>query len=635
MFHHDLQHMGRSPYTGPSIPNEKWSFATGGSIVTSSPSIVADGTIYIGGSGKKLHAINPDGTEKWSFLTGNSILSSPAIAADGTIYIGFNDNNLYAINPDGSLKWSFATAGVIGSAPAIGDDGTIYVGSNNNLYAINPDGTLKWSFLTDFIQASSPGIGADGTIYVAGNGYLYAINPDGTLKWSFATGAGIWHSSPAIAADGTLKWSFATGGLMSSSPALGTYGTVYVGSKGDNLYAINPDGTLKWSFTTGGSIVSSPAIGADGTIYVGSRDTNLYAINPDGTLKWSSYTGDQLSLSSPAIAADGTLYVGSGDSNLYAFNPDGTLKWGFTTGTPVASSPAIGADGTIYMGTGIEVNGRLLAINPDGTLKWSFFMGPAVWGSPAIAADGTIYVGSFDYKLYAIEQQPTTVVVASGSAEPGQTALLDVTVQYIADPDGLGAYDLRVDFTPGVLDILSIQGGDPPFNNSPIQGIFNAQGFAVFNFLQVSQAPGPTGDIVVARIEVQATGNVEDSTPLDLSISSLVDVNGDPIAAVDLDGAFDVIGTPDINVAPLLLSEILDQDSMVVTPLTIGNGGNADLTWSLAENPAAPWLSEAPTGGTLPPAVGVIVDVTFDSTGLLSGIYNTILDITRTTPSTP
>ena len=52
------------------------------------------------------------------------------------------------------------------------------------------------------------------------------------------------------------------------------------------------EGTLKWSFKTGGMVRSSPAIGSDGTIYVGSDDYKLYAINPDGTEKWSFKAGD-------------------------------------------------------------------------------------------------------------------------------------------------------------------------------------------------------------------------------------------------------------------------------------------------------------------------------------------------------
>ncbi|MAE32472.1 MAG: hypothetical protein CMO43_12940, partial [Verrucomicrobiales bacterium] len=76
----------------------------------------------------------------------------------------------------------------------------------------------------------------------------------------------------------------------------------------------------KWAFKTGGSVYSSPAIGSDGTIYVGSTDNNLYAINPRGRKKWAFKTGDWV-FSSPAIGSDGTIYVGSTDNNLYAINP--------------------------------------------------------------------------------------------------------------------------------------------------------------------------------------------------------------------------------------------------------------------------------------------------------------------------
>ena len=39
--------------------------------------------------------------------------------------------------------------------------------------------------------------------------------------------------------------------------------------------------TVLWEFKTGGCVSSSPAIGPDGTVYVGSRDNKLYAIKTD------------------------------------------------------------------------------------------------------------------------------------------------------------------------------------------------------------------------------------------------------------------------------------------------------------------------------------------------------------------
>ena len=55
------------------------------------------------------------------------------------------------------------------------------------------EGTLKWKFKTKYRSPveSSPAIGSDGTVYVGSyDGYLYAIKPDGTLKWKFNNGGG-------------------------------------------------------------------------------------------------------------------------------------------------------------------------------------------------------------------------------------------------------------------------------------------------------------------------------------------------------------------------------------------------------------------------------------------------------------
>jgi len=65
-----------------------------------------------------------------------------------------------------------------------------------------------------------------------------------------------------------------------SSPAIGSDGTVYVGSYDSKLYALSGKSGVKlWEFETGGRVSSSPAIGSDGTVYVGSDDKKLYALN--------------------------------------------------------------------------------------------------------------------------------------------------------------------------------------------------------------------------------------------------------------------------------------------------------------------------------------------------------------------
>ncbi len=327
MFRHDPLHTGRSPFTGPQVPEMVWRYGTG-DWVYSSPAIDTDGTVYFGSHDNYFYAVRHDGSLKWRFKMSGKVYSSPAISSDGTVYVGCNDQWLYAINSDGSLDWKFATGGRIRSCPVIGQNGYIYFGSaDSHFYALDSEGNLKWSYDVAGNIFSSPAIAEDGTVYVGcDRQYLYAFYPNGSLKWRYSTLQG-----------------------MNSSPAIGSGGTIYIGTGWGDLHAVNPDGTLKWKYQTNGSIISSPAIGSDGTVYFGSTDNQFYAVNPDGTLKWEYPTGGQI-YSSPAIGSDGTIYAGSLDEYLYAFNPDGSRKWRYKAGG-IYSSPAIGMDGLIFFGS--------------------------------------------------------------------------------------------------------------------------------------------------------------------------------------------------------------------------------------------------------------------------------------------
>jgi len=208
--------------------------------------------------------------------------------------------------------------------------------------------------------------------------YSYSWNTTGYNNGSYTIEVIAYDTDGQTASDQHMaivsnhKWEFLTAGYVESSPAIGSDGTIYVGSWDNKLYAINPDGTKKWEFLTGGYVNPSPTIGSDGTIYIGSNDDKLYAINPDGTKKWEFLIGRDVN-SSPAIGSDGTIYIGSYDNKLYAINSDGTKKWEFSTDGNVNSSPAIGSDGTIYVGSDDK---KLYAIYGSGSLAntpWPMF----------------------------------------------------------------------------------------------------------------------------------------------------------------------------------------------------------------------------------------------------------------------
>jgi outer membrane protein assembly factor BamB len=246
-----------------------WTYNTGKPILAS-PAVAANGTIYINNA-SGLFALTPSGNLKWQYATtasGSYTYSSPAIGSDGTIYVGTIEKLLHAVNPNGTRKWTFETSSYIDSSPAIDSDGTIYVGSGDQkLWAINADGTQKWFYKTGGYIDSSPVIGSDGTIYIgSADTRLYAIT-----------------------AAGRLKWSLATGGKIHATPLLGSDGIIYITALDGMLYAVKPDGSLKWSFAAGGGIESSPALGNAGLLYFGSKDGRLYAITASGQIATSSW----------------------------------------------------------------------------------------------------------------------------------------------------------------------------------------------------------------------------------------------------------------------------------------------------------------------------------------------------------
>lgn len=324
------------------------------------------------------------GDFKWKYKGGGVVSSSPALGPDGSVYFGPEDGHLYSLTPQGSLKWKYQAGDWIFSCPAIGSEGTVYFGSwDKYLYALTPQGTLKWQYKDGNMVKCSPAVGNDGSVY-------------------FGSRAGSFY---ALTSQGLLKWEYQADDWIASSPVVGLDDFVYFGSNytntiyGANLYALNQDGEFRWQYHIDETILSSPAVDSDGTLYIGAADYCLYALTPEGELKWKYSTGGELN-SSAAIGTDGSVYFGSDDGYFYALNSDGLLKWKYLTEGGISSSPAIGADGILYFGSG---DGFLYALTPQGKLKWKIQTGGAIISSPVISTDGTLYVGSCDSSLYAIE----------------------------------------------------------------------------------------------------------------------------------------------------------------------------------------------------------------------------------------
>ena len=407
------------------------------------------------------------GDRPWKFATKRGIFSTPVIGGDDTIYVGSADHDFYALRPDGSLLWKFRTGGIIDAAAAIARHSKslhtvpVTIGSGDEqLYRLRSAPGLSrkrriiWKFAPTLPPAGGQqvswwegnvAIGPGGTVY-AGNtgGAAYAINPDGTLRWAAPRGQSVW-TTPAFGQGTELGNSF--------------WGSV-------DLYAFSLDqnGQQRWQTFTPGYVTSSPALGSDGTVYVGSFDHKLYALDPDtGAVRWSFATDAHI-YGSPALAdgPDGSttaIYITSADGSVYALDPAGRLLWRYDTGDPIRSSPVLGrkprgSGRVLYVGSS---NGKLYALDAaTGRRRWSFDTTPRnpalrdrndLNGSPALGRHG-VYIGGehgrvwfvpYDYCLHVRDRRC--------DRRPGQDFGKNLNRMFFVTPGGttVGARkDIRV-----------------------------------------------------------------------------------------------------------------------------------------------------------------------------------------------
>jgi outer membrane protein assembly factor BamB len=340
MFRHDPMRNGRSQYNGAEDPGIRWSYVTGQSVL-SSPVVASDTTTFVVSDNDTLYAFRDNGSVRWVRYLGIATEAAPAIAAPDRIYVADGYGNLWALHYDlTGVAWRCSTGVSIRSSPVIDSRGNIYVASGNRLTAVNPKGKVIWRHNLAGNMRSSAALFADSVLYVADdNGALNAIRLDGSDKWTMIAPSALY-----------------------STPLVNSRGTVYVGGCDGKLRAYDQAGVAKWYFTTGDSIVSSPGMDSNGRIFFGSCDSCVYAVEDSNTyakLVWKYRTGGKVR-SSPSIGAQGTVYIGSDDGYVYAFaGSDSTAIWTMLTGGPVRSSPAIGAQGTVYVGSN---DGRLYAI---------------------------------------------------------------------------------------------------------------------------------------------------------------------------------------------------------------------------------------------------------------------------------
>lgn len=150
-----------------------WGFETGGEV--KGPIATYDGAAFFGSwDGNVYRVALEDGTEEWSFGTGDVVMSAPGIDPEsGTVYIGSDDWHVYAIDAGtGEEVWTTDVGGRVMGAVSVTNDAVLAGTTAGELCALERDaGELRW-WVETAGQVTSEPVPRDGRIYVAERGVV-------------------------------------------------------------------------------------------------------------------------------------------------------------------------------------------------------------------------------------------------------------------------------------------------------------------------------------------------------------------------------------------------------------------------------------------------------------------------------
>lgn len=345
-----------------------------GYVKVSNPVFSLDGkTMYIPTSTPAGHLFAIDvttGNIKWVYGIDAITYGGALIGDDGTIYqcVESKDiDNVHAINSDGTKKWSIKLDDKIGAFPALSADGTVLYCLTNapTLYALNiVDGSIKWRVekLDDSNKGCAVAVDKMGNIYAGTNAAIYSFTSSGNERWN----------GKNIAFKITERGAFALHGDC-----------LYATTLDKGLISVNmTTGEKNWDYKNTGGNAYFPIVDKNGVIYFTEKGVSgkalVYAVEPTGSLKWSKDIASVLTYNGAALSAEGLLFLGnSGGKKVWKLdtNDNGELTEVRNIGQNIMAGVTIGTDKRLYFGT-IGSNNigsiKAVAINASPELSsWS------------------------------------------------------------------------------------------------------------------------------------------------------------------------------------------------------------------------------------------------------------------------
>ncbi len=324
----------------------------------------------------------------WRVQTGTASKTTPTIGADGTVYIGGYDGTVRAYTAPGKSKWVFPTKGMIcGQILAQGDK--VYVGSEDTyLYCLNAaNGKEIWKFKAEEPIYSSPISDGKSVYFACGTGAFYSVD--------VATGKQNWKNSEA-------KYN------IEIKPFLHD-GKVYYGAWDTFIYCVNTaDGKLVWKQVGHGSSYGGAAryySPAD----CGPVVCNNVLFTPDRKYDCAlsnTQTGETISdlkgIAGVGLSEDGkSVYLRCTTNKLEKVDSTGKTIWSVEVPAGMVPTAPTECNGIVYI---CGNRGTLSAVSAsDGKLLWQYDTTPSLYVLAGVGASGTTaYVVGLDGSLTAL-----------------------------------------------------------------------------------------------------------------------------------------------------------------------------------------------------------------------------------------
>ncbi len=263
----------------------------------------------------------------------------------------------------------------------------------------------------------------------------------------------------------TEDWTFDTGSPMQYARPLVANGTVIASGLAETVYGLDRnDGSEQWAAKRAGALSDSTPCRWNDTLFVGSGGGVLYAIDIATQDVNQLYSTDSAITSSPVVAdrlvpvlGTDRVIFGTNDGRVIAVDAsDGELEWEIDLGDPLYTE-LVTDDVRVYL---ITNAGRVVALSvKDGEQVWDYQTerhSTRLPSSPSLH-DGTLYVSA--ERVYAFNASDGDVVWDQGHpGSSGSKPTIDETTGrvYIGVPNG-NVYGFEADGTPVFNESFGVQ----------------------------------------------------------------------------------------------------------------------------------------------------------------------------------